>query len=481
MDTFRLKRFDQIVLVCLFCLTCLVVSLWGLGDRTLTHIKAFNWEGRQIGVSDRQLQLSFNQAIDPAVVTENFTIEPPLSGRWSWVGKNFFYTLDEQPIYGQDYQLRLTESSIEGPTFEPFLSRIRSRDRAFAYIGTEDTDRGRLILYNFTQQQKSILTPADLIVLNFDVYPDGDRLLFSALPRRGNAQAQLGDQQLYTVTTGLNFQGSEAETIPAGQIQPILNAEDYQNGPFQLADNGDHIIIQRTSREDPRDRGLWAIERNATPRALGVLADEFLLAPNGDVVAVSQRQQLSLVPLRRNSGAVQTKEEFTKLLAFSPDQSQQVALREENGVYSLHRLNPQGEATEILRTLTPIVDCRFEPRAAELLYCLKIDQNQTMGQVTEEPFLSAINLNTGEETALLALPNYRDVKLSVAADGVALLFDQVVTTQPTPTSDLLTNDGLAVEGGRLWILALPELSNDAALQPVPPESLMPGYQPQWIP
>ncbi|WP_052349714.1 hypothetical protein [Picosynechococcus sp. NKBG042902] len=483
LDIFRLKRFDQVVLAALFSLTLAVALLWGFGDRTLTQVQAFSWEGQQIGVTDEQFQLSFNQALDPAIVTENFTIEPPLAGRWSWVGKTFFYSLDERPIYGQDYQFKLaapTPEAAEKPNIVPFLSRVKSRDRAFAYIGTDGTDRGRLILYNLTRQEKSVLTPADLIVLNLDVYPEGDRLLFSAIPR-GSAQAEIGDQQLYTVSTGLNFQGSTDSPPPAGRIQSVLTATDYRNGAFQLADNGERIIIQRTNRENPRDRSLWVIEGQAEPRALGIPADDFLLAPNAEVVAISQQNQLSLVPLNRNGGAIQAKEEFTKLLAFSPDQTQQIALKQANGVYSLHRIDAQGEATEILRTLTPIIDCRFEPRAAELLYCLKLDRNETSGQVVEEPFLSALNLKTGEETALLALPNYRDVGLSIAADGVALLFDQVVTTPPTPTSDLFTATGLAVEGGRLWLLALPELETDTEIQPVPPESLLPGYQPQWIP
>ncbi|MEB3224226.1 MAG: hypothetical protein VKJ86_00300 [Synechococcus sp.] len=483
MDTFRLKLFDHIVLATLFCLTLLVALLWGRGDRTPAQVMTFSWEGRQIGITDQQFQLSFSEPIAPGVITDNFTIEPPLAGRWSWVGKDFFYTLDERPIYGQDYQFKLTPTvPKEGQkaTVAPFLSRIKSRDRAFAYIGTEATERGRLVLYNLTQQQKSILTPADLIILNFDVYPEGDRLLFSALPR-GTAQVEMGDEQLYTVTTGLNFQGPTVASVPPGRIELVLAAKDYKNGFFQLADNGKRIIVQRTNRENPRDRSLWAIEGQAEPRALGIPADDFLLAPNADLVAVSQQNKLSLVPLNRNGGPVQSKEQFAKMLAFSPDQTQQVALQVKDGIYSLYRLDSQGKATEILRTLTPIIDCRFEPRDAEILYCLKLDQNVTTGQVVEEPFLSALNLNTGEETALLALPNYRDVGLSIAADGVALLFDQVVTTAPKPTSNLLTTTGQAIEGGRLWLLALPELNTETEIQPVPPESLMPGYQPQWIP
>lgn len=483
MDIF-LKRFDQVVLTCLFGLVLLIALLWGFGDRTPTTVETFSWEGKQISVADQTFQLTFNEAVDPAFVAQHLTLDPPLPGKLSWIGKRFFYTLKDLPIYGQDYQLQLSAPEVNEntqPVIEPFLSRFKTRDRAFAYIGTEGTDRGRLILYNLTQQAKSVLTPADLIVLDFDVYPDGDRLLFAAIPRGAN-NIQVGDQKLYTITTGLNFKPAHTTAPPAGQIRQILDATDYQNGKFQLAANGQRIIIQRTNRENPRDRSLWAIEGQAEPRPLGVPADDFLLAPNAAVVAVTQQNKLSLVPLTRNGGAIQAKEAFTKLLAFSPDQTQQLALQETNGSRSLYILDQTGEERLLLQSSTPIVDCHYEPRRAELLYCLKIDQHQSLGQPVQEPFLSVINLESGNETPLLALPNYQDVRLSVAADGLALLFDQVVIAAPTPTADLFTDAGLAVEGGRLWLLALPELeAKPQNLQPVPPEALMPGYKPQWIP
>jgi hypothetical protein len=489
---YRLKRFDQIVLGSIFVLTLCVALVWGFGDRTPLRVQQFSWEGQQISVRDESFTLSLSQAVDPHWVAEHLSIEPLLPGKLSSVGKKFFYTLTELPIYGQDYQIKLAtpatntksdpdEADTPAPVIEPFLSRFKTRDRVFAYIGTEDTERGRLILFNLTQQQKSILTPADLVVLNFETYPEGDRLLFTAIPS-GGIDVTPEDQQLYTVTTGLNFQNEE-EPPNAGQIRPILNADEYINGRFQLSKNGQRIIVQRINREDPRDRSLWVIEGKGEPRALGIPAEDFLISPDAEIVAISQQNSLSLVPLGRNSGAIQAKEDFTKLLAFSPDQTKQIALQVNNGIYSIFVIDETQDEPErlLLRTLTPFVDCRFEPRYAETLYCLKIDQSESLGVNAEEPFLSAIDLESGEEVPLLALPNYQDVRLSVSADGVALLFDQVVTATPNPRSELFTDQGLAVEGGRLWLLALPELRGTSAMQPAPPESLMPGYKPQWIP
>lgn len=497
-----LKRFDKIVLGSIFLLSLLVALLWGFGDRQPITVQKFSWEGKQISTTDDVFSLSLNQAIDPEFVAANLSIDPPLPGRLSWAGKDFFYTLTELPIYGQDYQLKLAtpdaedlvEADTETPAtqleqtfnveFEPFVSRFASRDRAFAYIGTEGDERGRLILFNLTKQEQSLLTPADLTVLNFYTYPDGDRLLFSAVPNAA-LNANLEDLQLYTVTTGLNATTDEPII---GKIDLVLDAEDYINGQFQLAKNGQRIVVQRTNKEDARDRSLWVIEGNAEPRGLGIPAEEFLLSPDAQVIAVSQRGksrqiQLSLIPLGRNGGPIQAKEKFSRLLAFSPDHNEQIALQDVDGINSLFVLNEADNRGDriLLRTLTPIIDCRYEPRYGETLYCLKIDQAESLGQIVEEPFLTAINLDTGEETPLLALPNYRDVRLSVAADGLALLFDQVVTARPTQNSTLITESNLAVEGGRIWLLPLPQLEQGVDIQAIPPESLMPGFRPLWMP
>ncbi|MGB2925729.1 MAG: hypothetical protein WBB82_10545, partial [Limnothrix sp.] len=194
-----MKRFDQIVLGSICVLTLCVALVWGLGDRPPIRVQQFSWAGgQQISIKDEGFNFTLNQIVDPKRIAKNFSIDPPLPGKLSWVGKQFFYTLTELPIYGQEYQIKLasaTDTKDSEPDtaaskeanqellIEPFISRVQSRDRVFAYIGTEEVDRGRLVLFNLTQQQKSILTPADLVVLNFETYPDGDRLLFSAIPK----------------------------------------------------------------------------------------------------------------------------------------------------------------------------------------------------------------------------------------------------------------------------------------------------------
>jgi hypothetical protein len=85
------------------------------------------------------------------------------------------YTLTELPIYGKKYQVKL--SIAQG---EDFIGEFYSHDRAFAYIGVNQEERGRLIVCNIiqgannvTELKKTILTPEDLVVTDFQIYPRG--------------------------------------------------------------------------------------------------------------------------------------------------------------------------------------------------------------------------------------------------------------------------------------------------------------------
>ena len=92
---------------------------------------------------------------------------------------------------------------------QPFIGQFSSRDRALVYVGVEG-EQGRLVFYNLTQQQKTLLTPQDMIVVDFKPYPGGDKILFSAIERRTALTSGLPLSQLYTVTTGIQHTNKTA-------------------------------------------------------------------------------------------------------------------------------------------------------------------------------------------------------------------------------------------------------------------------------
>ncbi|MGK7930602.1 MAG: hypothetical protein AB4041_04100, partial [Microcystaceae cyanobacterium] len=439
------------------------------------------------GVENKTFTLSFNRPVDTNTVEKNLIIEPPLPGRIVWQGRTLIYTLNDPPIYGTNYQIKLenVRVSYEDKTLEPFVSLFSTRDRVLAYIGIEEEEKGRLILYNITnlnKPQKTILTPRDLVVTDFKIYPDSEKILFSAFEPSVRGQG-LAKQELYTVTTGFNISPLKTSPQRAGKLKRILDAKNYQNVSFDLSKNGKMIIVERVNHENKNDASLWMIKEDAQPISLGIPGSEFAISPDGKRLAVTQEGGIRMVPLGANGGTSRIFQNYEKNLGFSAS-GDKLLLVKDNIDYtrSLMMINLEGETQELFRTPYPVLNCQLEPRDEQDLYCLKIDvlQEET-GQYREEPFLSVINTKKGIDLPLLALPNYRDVVLSMSPDGVALLFDQVVTKIPQSGSDLLTSQKQAIADGQVWLLPLPDLKETNPSLKIQPQELIFGFKPQWLP
>ncbi|MDJ0661343.1 MAG: Ig-like domain-containing protein [Crocosphaera sp.] len=483
----KIQQFDWIVISCILFLTIGILTVLVIGDQVPFKVKYFSWEGKKIGVKDKAFTLSFNRPVNTNSVEKNLMIEPPLPGKITWQGRTLIYTLNDPPIYGTNYQIKLEniQPSYNNETLESFVSLFSTRDRVFAYIGIEGEEKGRLILYNITnlnQPQKTILTPRDLIITNFKIYPDSEKILFSAFEPNIRGKG-LAKQELYTVTTGFNIDPSQVSSQRAGKLKRILDANEYQNISFALSNNGKVIIVERVNQSNTNDSSLWIITEDNQPISLGIPGTEFLISPDGKRLAVSQQGGVRIVSLGADGGTSRLLQNYEKPLNFS-DNGEKLLLIKDNIDYtrSLILVDQDGESKELFRTSYPILDCQFEPREQKELYCLKTDIIQgENGQYREEPFLSVVNIEKGTDLPLLALPNYRNVVLSMSPDGVALLFDQVVTTVPQSSSDLLTSNKDAIADGQVWLLPLPDLKEANQSLKIQPQELVFGFQPQWLP
>ncbi|MFM6320660.1 MAG: hypothetical protein ACKPGF_00125 [Microcystis panniformis] len=479
----RLAWFDRLVLASILALIAAISSILMQGNQVPTRGENFSWQGRKIGVRDNYFTLSFNRPIDRSDIETSLAINPPLPGKISWAGDRLTYTLTELPIYGKKYQVKLPIAQGED-----FIGEFYSHDRAFAYIGVNQEERGRLIVCNIiqgankvTELKKTILTPEDLVVTDFQIYPRGDRILFSAFDR-SDLGRDTPKQQLYTITTGLNHD-ENSQNLPSGRIERFLDAKTYQNLRFNLSDNGKTLIVQRINHGNPGDASLWVISDDGQSRPLGIQGDNFLLSPDGKKAVVSQTGGVAVIPLDVQGGKPQFLPTYEKILAFSRDGRQKLIVKSEpDNQRSLFLLNDRGESRLLLRTANPIISCEFEPRQEKTLYCLKSDLVMgSDGKVKEEPFLAIIELKTGKMIPLLSLPNYRDVQMSMSPDGVALLFDQLATIPFGVGNDLVTGEGSSIADGRLWLLPLPDQFSPNSIPKILPQELNAGFKPRWLP
>lgn len=473
------------------------VLLWG-GDRTAPRVREFSWQNKQIGAEDAAFILTFNRPMDQASVEANLRIEPKLDGKTSWAGRRMAYTLKNPAPYGTAFKVELQGArdrftqAAQRAAIQPFNAQFRSRDRAFAYIGVSGEEAGRLILYNLSQQQKLVLTPKDLVVMEFEPYPQGDRILFAATQRTATPQGLL-EQQLYTVTTGIHIDppaqldGKDESTYvpskdPAAKVELVLDSKDYQNLKFDLAANGQIIVVQRVNRKDPADFGPWLLKAGSAPQALkGEPGGDFLITPDSESLAISQGQGLAILPLQPNAKPLDFLPKFGTVLNFSRDGSLATMVKfNTDRTRSLFLVSNQGTQKELLRTTGSILNAQFDPNK-QILYCLLTELITTGDIYREEPYLAAIELKSEKLIPLVMLPDQRDVQVSLAPDGLAILFDQTSeAVQETETSGekIRNNAGKIIADSRLWVLPLEGGINT---KPRPEALPLPGLRPRWLP
>ncbi|ELS05250.1 hypothetical protein Xen7305DRAFT_00049930 [Xenococcus sp. PCC 7305] len=490
----KVQTIDKISIASIVMFSFLIASLvWATNTcgtncplQVKPQVSNFSWQDKSIGGEDRSFLLTFNRPMDHDSIEANLVIEPPLPGRISWSGNKLAYTLNQPAPYGENYRIfiedgqqQFTGSEELGAKIQPFFGQFHSRDRAFAYIGNQEGETGRLILYNWTQQQKTILTPPDLVVFDFEAYPQGDRILFSAAKPEDKLDS-IRKLQLYTVTTQLN---QELTADSKSEIELILDNQEYQNNKFDLSQDGQTIIVQRINRQNPAEFGLWKITADKIAQPLeNSQGGDFLLTPDSQALAIAQGEGIALLPLTPNAQPLDFLPKFGRVISFSSDgrAAAMINYNTDNAelryTSSLFYVNNQGIEKELVNLEGSIIDCQFNPTATHL-YCL-LTELRSEPEFYEQPYLAEIDLKTNEIIPLLALPKYQDSQISVAPDGLGVLFDQVLTTNLETTSEPSENESADVINSRMWLLIPP--SEQTATHQVEQLPLI-GFNPQWLP
>jgi hypothetical protein len=454
---------DRLVMTIIAALSLVLVLLLVWGDRTQPQVRDFSWDKESVGAEDTAFTLTFNRPMDWESVSKQIQIAPPLPGKTSWSGRRLAYTLTQPVPYGQSFALKLDGATAKvGGTVIPFSTKFKSRDLAFAYLGINGDEAGRIILYNLTQDKKTVLTPANLVVQHFKAYPKGDRLLFTASDRSTTAPAEL-NAKLYKATTGL------AET-QVGQVDLVLDNQDYQILKFDLSVSGDRIVVQRSARQNASETGLWQIRGTGSPEPIKVAnAGDFLIAPDSETLVAAQGKGLALIPLEQKVAADNKPLDFLPqygmVLNFTRDGSAATMLKfNPDYTRSLFLVSNQGDPRELLRTSGSVLSTAFTAQR-DSLYCL-LTRLVTGKEYQEQPFIAKIDLKTGKPSELLTLPIQRNVTLSLAPDGSALLFDQGTAA----SSDASAQASQA----NIWSLALTGSKPN-------PKVIAVGTEPQWLP
>lgn len=486
----RRQPLDRLAQAFMIVLAVVIGGMVLLGGPAASKVRSFTWKDRQVGADETSFLLNFSRPMDYESVEQNLIIEPPLPGRFSWAGRRMAYTLNFPAPYGNEFTLSLPQArdrfSGADAKFVPFEARFKSHERTFAYIGIDGDEQGRLMLYNLSTQSSTALTPEDWTVLDFKPYTQGDRILFAA------AESELGeqqDQQLYTVTTGLGDRSA-----PSGQIETILDSDGYQNLKFDLSADGQTVVVQRVNRSNPGDFGPWVITQGEAPRRLETEpGGDFIIAPDSQSLLLQQGEGTAIIALsdaeNEQSGDtldflpqyglvmdVAGNGSAAAMVSFNQDDP------EKRYTQTLFWVSNQGDEKPLLNVTGAILDAQFDP-TNELLFCLT-SQLLEGDTYQVQPSISAVNLKTDSMEELWTLPPQPSVHMSLAPDGLALLFDETVPSANVDSSAVVDN-GVAIATSKLWLLPLYQTS-EARLnkqpQPIEPQAFpFMGINPVWIP
>jgi hypothetical protein len=475
---------DRIALTLMAGLAMITIILLWSGDRTLPQVRDFNWQNRNISAEDTAFTLTFNRSIDRASIEKQLRIQPPLPGKISWAGSKMAYTLSQPAPYGNTYQVNLQGAreaigKATGKEIVPFQGRFRTPDRMFAYISSGEADRGQIVIYNFKTQQPTTITPAGLVVTDFKVDSNSQKIVFTAtdIKTLQNNQPAIASQQVYSVSTGIVPRDRDTQFTPPGKLELILDNRDYQNIKFDLAPDGNKLVVQRISRKNPSDFALWlvALDKSAAPVKLKQSGD-FVITPDSTEVAASVGQGVSIFPLTPSKGSnLDFLPKFGNVLSFTHDGTA-AAMVEYNSDYtkSLFVITNQGIERQIFKTNGSILDARFSP-AKDIIYCLATELKTQGENSREEPYLTAIDIKTEKILLMTLLPIQQGIQMSLAPDGLAVMFDSVEKGD---------NTNQIIQGGSngiLWVLPIPPNLRELTT-PVKAEQLpLSGWHPQWMP
>jgi hypothetical protein len=470
----------------------IAILLW-VGDRTAPQVRDFSWQGQRIDATNISFALTFSRPMDRESVEKNLKFEPPLAGKISWSSRRMSYTPLAPATYGKAYTVKLDNAydrfaseSSQKKAINPFTGSFTTPNPYFAYIGSQGEDKGRLVIYNVLQKEKRVLTPPNLTVLDFRIYPDRQKILFGAIESAGQS---LLDQKLYVVATGIDREDRLTSTPP--EIKPILGSDDFQNFKFDLSPDGKNILVQRLSRQQVGRYGLWLIKDNQPPRSLdNKPGGDFMFTPDSASVAIAQGEGVAILPLEPQAPPLDFLPRFGTVLNFGRSGTQAATIKfNKDYTRSLYLVNNQGVQKELTKINGSILGAQFDPQE-KTIYCLLTDVEQDVAKniFSEKPYLAAIDLESAQLRRLLELPPQRDIQFNIAPDGQSILLNSVTPSN----SDIANSQSIPEDSAKAsrnsrtpqvptQLIMLP-INNTQSTNALQPEVLpMFGTIPRWLP
>lgn len=261
--------------------TILVIAILVAGDRTYPKVSQINLAETNLPVATTQMILSFNREVDRNSVEESLTTEPPLQGRFSWIGRKMAYTFDEPLNYNQSIKISLKNAvDAKEDAIRNFEFNTTVEPKKFFYLDT-DGPNSRLALVNLSSSEKTYLTPENLIVLEYKYIPAASRVYFFATDT-----ASLDPTYFITDLKQLYF-----VDLNNLNIRLLADSKDYVNFEFDVSPDGKRLALTRSKITNnqtlsPRKLYLSSAHRSRfrTFWNKNIASGEIIFSPSSDAI-----------------------------------------------------------------------------------------------------------------------------------------------------------------------------------------------------
>lgn len=235
-----MKRFEFLMGAVIALLAFFVTGLVVVGDRTVPVVlESSVSNGSVVHGSLSKLSLTFNRSMNHKSVEGNVVIQPNIKGTFSWHGDTVNFNSEVPFQYGTKYELRVKKGSLdaEGKALpEDFVLHFSTPVYRFAYIGTEDVEKGKLVISDLNGGKNVYHSFGDLTIGSFQICPDGSCVYALA---HGENLPDAHDE-LYQIFMNDNDQGQ-----PFPSLKQITNGTNYLNKDFRLSPDGKSILLAR--------------------------------------------------------------------------------------------------------------------------------------------------------------------------------------------------------------------------------------------
>lgn len=192
---------DRVFIVASGVLMLLGVLVVLLGNRVLPGVLDVAYVGDLYVHPTSSFTFTFSEPVDTGKIEENFVVQPPIEGRFSWNGKRMMFTPLAPLPSATRYAFSVDNiEGISGRVGVPYDFEVETAPRELFFISADEDTMWRLARYRMDAGAVDYLTSDAYLVTGY-AFGSNSTVYVTAIDRRdfNRAQALVDQQKIYAV------------------------------------------------------------------------------------------------------------------------------------------------------------------------------------------------------------------------------------------------------------------------------------------